>query len=249
MCNAWNHALSCRCGWGGLGHLGRPAGAGHAFAPDVVFKTYRELLRGSTIPNARCPVCRQSVFFYQSPNGGRVFFDDLGPPWPKHPCTSSSYTASVFSRIATPLSAGAVVRQKAARDGWKPFLCEQVGLHRPRIQRVVGRLDGVLQSFYVVSGTLSEGAPYFVRKLGNEWWLSTLIDEGAAIAERTVRAYEFYSQITGTPVLPPVTAAAQRPGRLSTPKRKSGDKSVLPAVKTRKAEQRARQKGRQMKKA
>jgi hypothetical protein len=27
------------------------------------------------------------VFFYQSPYGGRVFFDSLGPPWPKHPCT------------------------------------------------------------------------------------------------------------------------------------------------------------------
>lgn len=40
-----------------------------------------------TNPNARCPECRACVFFYQSPNGGRVFFDALGPPWPKHPCT------------------------------------------------------------------------------------------------------------------------------------------------------------------
>ncbi len=38
-------------------------------------------------PNARCPVCSASVYFYQSPYGGRVFFDELGPPWPKHPCT------------------------------------------------------------------------------------------------------------------------------------------------------------------
>jgi hypothetical protein len=29
------------------------------------------------------------VFFYQSPFGGRVFFDDLGWPWPKHPCTDN----------------------------------------------------------------------------------------------------------------------------------------------------------------
>jgi hypothetical protein len=40
-------------------------------------------------PNARCPVCGAEVYFYQSPYGGRVFFDELGPPWPKHPCTSS----------------------------------------------------------------------------------------------------------------------------------------------------------------
>jgi hypothetical protein len=40
-------------------------------------------------PNAICPVCRKFVFFYQSPTGGRVFFDDLGWPWPKHPCTDN----------------------------------------------------------------------------------------------------------------------------------------------------------------
>ena len=40
-------------------------------------------------PNARCPVCGADVYFYQSPYGGRVFFDELGPPWFKHPCTSS----------------------------------------------------------------------------------------------------------------------------------------------------------------
>jgi len=38
-------------------------------------------------PNARCPVCGASVFFYSSPHNGRVFFDDVGWPWPKHPCT------------------------------------------------------------------------------------------------------------------------------------------------------------------
>ena len=38
-------------------------------------------------PNATCPVCKASVFFYSNANGSRVFFDQLGPPWPKHPCT------------------------------------------------------------------------------------------------------------------------------------------------------------------
>jgi hypothetical protein len=40
-------------------------------------------------PNATCPVCGETVFFYQAPSGGRVFFDDLGWPWPKHPCTDN----------------------------------------------------------------------------------------------------------------------------------------------------------------
>ncbi len=41
-------------------------------------------------PNAYCPDCGAKVFFYKSRHGGRVFFDALGWPWPKHPCTDTS---------------------------------------------------------------------------------------------------------------------------------------------------------------
>lgn len=37
-------------------------------------------------PNATCPVCGASVYFYSNAAGSKVYFDDLGPPWPKHPC-------------------------------------------------------------------------------------------------------------------------------------------------------------------
>jgi hypothetical protein len=40
-------------------------------------------------PNAFCPVCGDRVFFYQNGNGSRVFFDNLGWPWPKHHCTDT----------------------------------------------------------------------------------------------------------------------------------------------------------------
>lgn len=40
-------------------------------------------------PNAVCPVCKATVFYYQNDRGSRVFFDDLGPPWPKHGCTDN----------------------------------------------------------------------------------------------------------------------------------------------------------------
>ena len=30
-----------------------------------------------------------AVFFYSSQFGSKVYFDDLGPPWPKHPCTDN----------------------------------------------------------------------------------------------------------------------------------------------------------------
>ncbi|MER8592957.1 hypothetical protein NKH33_15275 [Mesorhizobium sp. M1182] len=34
-------------------------------------------------------VCGKQVFYYQCPHGGRVFFDNLGWPWPKHGCTDN----------------------------------------------------------------------------------------------------------------------------------------------------------------
>jgi hypothetical protein len=47
----------------------------------------RQIWRSFVNPNARCPVCRAPVYYYESKNGGRVFFDQLGWPWPKHGCT------------------------------------------------------------------------------------------------------------------------------------------------------------------
>lgn len=33
-----------------------------------------------------CPTCRQPVFFFSCSCGSKVFFDDLGSPWPIHYC-------------------------------------------------------------------------------------------------------------------------------------------------------------------
>ena len=34
----------------------------------------------------RCRFCRNEVFYYENEEGSKVFFDDLGPPWPVHQC-------------------------------------------------------------------------------------------------------------------------------------------------------------------
>lgn len=47
-------------------------------------------------PNAMCPVCGQVVYYYQNNAGSRVFFDELGPPWPKHPCTDNKRDAQPY---------------------------------------------------------------------------------------------------------------------------------------------------------
>jgi len=76
-CNGYNHPPDCNCGWGGK------------------YYPHANLFRppfgdGFINPNARCPKCGAPCFFYRSPDNGRVYFDELGPPWPKHPCTDSA---------------------------------------------------------------------------------------------------------------------------------------------------------------
>ena len=94
-CNAWNHPSNCNCGWGGDsgGGAGRLTG-GTRRLKVVDGHTWRLYRRPTYVAflnrNAVCPCCGEPVYFYQSPFGGRVFFDGLGPPWPKHPCTDNS---------------------------------------------------------------------------------------------------------------------------------------------------------------
>lgn len=82
---------------------GSPGGLGRSEPTGILgrWDTYEAgRFESYTIPNARCPVCRDIVFFYQSEHGGRVFFDPpLGPPWNKHLCTDSrSSTGSKSSQ-------------------------------------------------------------------------------------------------------------------------------------------------------
>lgn len=71
------------------------------------------------IPNASCPVCGASVFFYQSISGGRVFFDEIGPPWPKHPCTDNP---SLPLKLASTHSVRQPETTHWQRQGWEPIL-------------------------------------------------------------------------------------------------------------------------------
>lgn len=108
MCNAHNHPPGCECGWGGVWYGGGADSADWLFSRELrprtlgVQSSTRGFLSGSYCsPNSNCPVCGVPVYFYKSPYGGRVFFDSLGPPWPKHGCTSGVSSVRV-SASATP---------------------------------------------------------------------------------------------------------------------------------------------------
>jgi hypothetical protein len=94
----YNHYSWCMCGWCyKTGSNGYSRGQSH----DVVDHQSAQRTVASTganrsysacfiVPNAKCPVCGESVYYYQNEHGSRVFFDELGWPWPKHPCTDNS---------------------------------------------------------------------------------------------------------------------------------------------------------------
>lgn len=47
-----------------------------------------------TVPG-RCPACGDEVFVHTDGSGKQVLFDELGPPWPVHPCVQQGTTSEV----------------------------------------------------------------------------------------------------------------------------------------------------------
>lgn len=147
-----NHYADCTCGWClkyGSGRRSKPLYWSEARTPS--FTSYASF----TIPNATCPVCGVSVFFYQSPTGGRVFFDELGPPWPKHPCTDNPRLP--VSRL-TPDSAPPRSRPTWRREGWEPIRIRssrmETNWHLIPVENLITRLhfDALVDAPLIVHG-------------------------------------------------------------------------------------------------
>lgn len=137
MCNAMNHPPGCNCGWGGGWHGGGYGSSGgyssfssttlnpsrdfhRRYSPSpasFIYKSIRNMhakvLGGAwTEPNAICPECCQGVYFIKTENGGSIYFDELGPPWPKHVCTKNSEKIIPTSDRES----------RWDKQGWKPLL-------------------------------------------------------------------------------------------------------------------------------
>ncbi len=70
-----------------------------------------------TNPNASCPKCGVSVFFYQRQGEGRVFFDELGPPWREHPCLAN---CDQYYHLWQP-EPSPRVKYQWQQQGWRPL--------------------------------------------------------------------------------------------------------------------------------
>lgn len=96
----------------------------YSSGPHRVFVYRPRLTYESFTHPTRCPVCGADVFFVECPNGGRVFFNELGWPWEKHQCTDSRQHAQPTP--STVASAPTRARPKWQIEGWVPIEIERV---------------------------------------------------------------------------------------------------------------------------
>ena len=202
MCNAWNHPPGCSCGWGGEGSQGGSPGLGIGGIglprfTDWARTRYRQESRAFVNPNAKCPVCKTGVFFYQSPEGGRVFFDHLGKPWPKHACFTKSP-----ERFETVQSLVLGVKE-IKRSEWMPFICHSV-THAPLVGREIYVLEGLFDDneikLFCKQGSLRVRSPFLMKKTdlsGINFTVSSV-----HFTDSNVQPFEFQASRLATHFLP-----------------------------------------------
>lgn len=116
-------------------------------------------------PNATCPVCGERVFYYQNENGSRVFFDELGPPWPKHPCTDTRLISAPLAGTQLGLTFGIrsqaevaeiMTWQKERGSDFEAEFTAKYGANPWPLATVVKRMNGGKQVF-VIAKLLKQG--------------------------------------------------------------------------------------------
>jgi hypothetical protein len=170
MCNAANHSRFCPCGFGGETGAGGRRGGGYSSSVATIEPVSPRWAEGrveSYVTPTSCPVCRERVWFYQSPYDGRVFFDRLGWPWPKHGCTDHSREPRRAARgHASALSPQAEPAWR--NDGWEPLFSVDTWTRHERL-RITGSLRGQFLQLYLPGSELFDrGSPVFLRELAGK---------------------------------------------------------------------------------
>ncbi|MEY3288438.1 MAG: hypothetical protein RLZZ419_680 [Pseudomonadota bacterium] len=209
MCNSHNHSPSCTCGFGGDGHLGRRPFNGSIYTysqPNYsrglsrnscnlsfhnrVESNYNSFVSAFVNPNANCPVCGEAVFFCQTENGGRIFFEELGPPWTKHPCTDNLRNRSekisqwvLFNQ--TPLNKTRMANAGEfsflwQKEGWKPFSFFNAQIVHGIFTLIEGMFEGEEISLYIkhleIPINSIKSVPIQIKRINkNTFILSTFI--------------------------------------------------------------------------
>lgn len=95
----------------------------------------------------KCPGCGDSVFFFHCDCGSRVFFDELGQPWPIHDC-ETSWTRKLVrkkdasGKITVRLNNNVVViRPPESFEVDREFVSNSLERARKNIQDPIRRID------------------------------------------------------------------------------------------------------------
>lgn len=155
MCNAWNHPANCTCGWGGEGHLGDSSGNLAYASPGAGWYRDGEALcwlhSHDVARPSRCPYCARDVFFVRH-NGGSVWFDELGWPWPVHACFATPGTKR--AGIAAPF---AIHESTNTTPHVSEALLMLVGRNRSARLGLVKRVAALGNSFRIVTVVTADG--------------------------------------------------------------------------------------------
>jgi len=188
-CNGYNHGSNCNCGWGGMFHASIRALYASAFEHWGKAESY-------TVPNARCPVCHANVFFYAAANGGRVYFDELGPPWPKHPCTDTrSYTGP-----RAPIKQAINPRPIPMKKGWWAIPVTKVHRHDSHCHVTVMTVGDPRDQKYLFcwdpDGVLMTPGPRLLSACKDkhgpglpQYLLSALVEQGGPVTSKLFAAF------------------------------------------------------------
>lgn len=137
MCNAHNHPPDCTCGWGGDGHAGISYGW-QGSTPTIANGGIRVWSESSFTRPTHCPECGADVYFIRH-NGGSVWVDELGWPWPKHACfdkpTEPTYSFSTWTAKSSGLTnprLGIIVRITNEQETGEP----RINIRLPDASRV-----------------------------------------------------------------------------------------------------------------
>jgi hypothetical protein len=98
----YGHSSDCTCGWCSGGNRGS-----RSYGPSLpAVGTKSSWKCDDFCRSTSCPNCKETVYFVRY-NGGSVWFDSLGKPWPKHACfPQDAGGVRLHTRLAEPVEQG-----------------------------------------------------------------------------------------------------------------------------------------------
>ena len=187
-CNGNKHSADCNCGWGGVNYGTGNITMSNAYNQIFQIKEkainkniYREFTKKEyknfIVPNVECNCCKQLIFFYQSPYGGKVFFEELGPPWKKH-CCEPKCCASTKNNIPKKISQSNLTLENInptwEKDKWTFCLSIREQPCDSNVKKIIikSMKNNIEYSFFIQKKyfelELKYGLPIYFRQLLND---------------------------------------------------------------------------------